>query len=809
MARGVTQAKKGGRDNALEEPVSQIDNEVESVANVIDGPEIQALSINYEELESIRSSFVQNNQMMNDEANKKSKKIMVRREQLDFVDHKLKSKYLVTKKGNSEPEREVQKHAPITFEKTISENRIIGSLDQFVKSAIAAGDLDENHSIVQRMIERERASSSLTNGSFQFDSYKPVSDATKQHSTRNETNALQNWREKMIERKRHQGYISKLLNKNPAELVSSGTDEYRARQEAREIIDRALPSIDYGKGYRVGSEFWRQYESVGDDLGGLKMSLKVSERGKPDHVTRIGKPDLIREEFGEKFDNGQNSRKPVKTRENDFMKKRCNELSGVFTEFDSHLPDYSNLIVLGNQNSSDDLEESTTDSSPRCNEELIESEQSVCSMTDYNGPAIQLQNKIMTYEDGIDKVIETFFYSDKFRGKMSIDQIRLHNIGRTTLYYNWEKTHRNKSYSAQRNDQTQRFFFNASPGSILPGEAKSIPLVFESPNAGKFTEIWKLSFKPALGVFQVVLKGNSQSLEPEDDENKLKREEIENLLEREEAQSAARYVMNKVLHEVKTPPRSPSPDHLYQTEEGEFENANPGYFYDYVNVNQLVEMWKRHWPEESMQLDFGSIRRKLFELEDWEIIEQEQKTLNEVSNLLKRKPLQLYSLTPYDHVRKQLGDTIEHVTDEMIQMRRKMHITQTTPFPLDYNRPTSSQMSMTSVKGGAKDDKALKKTNSATKKQKSAGKGGPEKKDDKKKKKSKTDVKPKGKESKAEEDRTSSTQLSNYSDGDSGTNLNDPENAALRENYMIKMKSITKEILISSFDQIAALLSND
>ena len=41
------------------------------------------------------------------------------------------------------------------------------------------------------------------------DTYKPVSEATKQHSTRNESNALQNWREKMVERKKHQGYISK------------------------------------------------------------------------------------------------------------------------------------------------------------------------------------------------------------------------------------------------------------------------------------------------------------------------------------------------------------------------------------------------------------------------------------------------------------------------------------------------------------------------------------------------------------------------------------------------------------------------
>ena len=69
-----------------------------------------------------------------------------------------------------------------------------------------------------------------------------------QHAHRNETHALDNWRAKMIERKRIQGHISKLLNKSPGELVQSSADTYRARQEQRDVIDRAIPSIDYGKG---------------------------------------------------------------------------------------------------------------------------------------------------------------------------------------------------------------------------------------------------------------------------------------------------------------------------------------------------------------------------------------------------------------------------------------------------------------------------------------------------------------------------------------------------------------------------------
>lgn len=79
----------------------------------------------------------------------------------------------------------------------------------------------------------------------------------------------------MAMRKRQQGYISTLITKPIEKLVTSGTEFYREKQEVRDFIDRAIPSIDYGKGYRVGSEFWRQYENIGDKNTGLKMSLKV------------------------------------------------------------------------------------------------------------------------------------------------------------------------------------------------------------------------------------------------------------------------------------------------------------------------------------------------------------------------------------------------------------------------------------------------------------------------------------------------------------------------------------------------------
>lgn len=63
-----------------------------------------------------------------------------------------------------------------------------------------------------------------------------------------ESNALRNWEEKMHERKRQQGYLSRLLDKPVSQLVMNQGDGFRKTQELRYLIDRTIPFIDKGKG---------------------------------------------------------------------------------------------------------------------------------------------------------------------------------------------------------------------------------------------------------------------------------------------------------------------------------------------------------------------------------------------------------------------------------------------------------------------------------------------------------------------------------------------------------------------------------
>lgn len=65
-------------------------------------------------------------------------------------------------------------------------------------------------------------------------------------------------------------YASGLLQKPKELLVMNEGDTYREKQELRYLIDRSIPAVDYGKGYRVGSEFWKQRPLIGDEDTGIQ-----------------------------------------------------------------------------------------------------------------------------------------------------------------------------------------------------------------------------------------------------------------------------------------------------------------------------------------------------------------------------------------------------------------------------------------------------------------------------------------------------------------------------------------------------------
>jgi hypothetical protein len=79
------------------------------------------------------------------------------------------------------------------------------------------------------------------------------------------------------------------------------------------------------------------------------------------------------------------------------------------------------------------------------------------------------------------------------------------------------------------------------------------------------------------------------------------------------------------LREVKTPERIPSPDCFYRTEEDNFVLSNPGFYYSFDYIQMVRDIWNQHVSQdEEWNLDLKNLRRRLFLLEDFDLIEEQQ-----------------------------------------------------------------------------------------------------------------------------------------------------------------------------------------
>ncbi|OXB76994.1 UNVERIFIED_CONTAM: hypothetical protein H355_014816, partial [Colinus virginianus] len=261
-----------------------------------------------------------------------------------------------------------------------------------------------------------------------------------------EHKALQNWHRNMAIRKKQERCLGEILQKPENELLMSSTEGYRQIQEERDLIDRGLPALFPGKGYRAGSEFWSQPERIGDELTGLTVTLTRRERGCPPPVTHVGKPHTIQMETGVK---------PPKTipfrltwDKSLFLKHRRQELKSVLEELDFYKPDEVGIAAR------------------------------------------------LTFETVVGEKAESF--------------LTVSNDGTAAVCYNWRRLLQHIPSRAATRMHTRCFYFDARPGVILPGETQKFFFLFKSERAGVFSESWELRTCPLLlggALLQVTLWG--------------------------------------------------------------------------------------------------------------------------------------------------------------------------------------------------------------------------------------------------------------------------------------------------------------
>ncbi|XP_062521856.1 MYCBP-associated protein-like isoform X2 [Corticium candelabrum] len=421
--------------------------------------------------------------------------------------------------------------------------------------------------------------------------------------TARDQHALQNWNKQMLERKRQQGHISKLLQTTEEKLLMNKAEEYREVMECRQVVDRAIAAVDYGKGYRVGSEFWRQHEQIGTDEGGINLTLTQTEKGHPPAIEHVGKSIRTQIETG-MFWPAHVAPVNYPWKVSPYLAQRTKQLQPIMNEIDPYYPDFSQLEVLGKAPSR--LKGTTvlaalteTSEEPEIEEELMSPTIAVKPSTQpQNGPSLIFGGN-HAFWDGIENPEESPEFEpiharvtfENLCNQISLSSLHIVNDGTTAIYYSWKLVPKTSSLDTCLDQGIQRFYFNTCSGVVLPGRSLDFPFMFKSPYAGIFSETWQLETRPVLcrgAPLLVTLRGVTRR------EDKLKgiRSDIEAELEHRQAVNAVMRLVNELVDAVRTPQRVASPLQVLVTEEERFEEANSSLFFSQGAFEELKTLWK-------------------------------------------------------------------------------------------------------------------------------------------------------------------------------------------------------------------------
>jgi len=209
----------------------------------------------------------------------------------------------------------------------------------------------------------------------------------------------------------------------------NGDELYRTKMEKRKLLQNASPYYTIGNGYRHGSEFWTQPETVGDQVTGLKMSITKTEMGYPVTYEHIRKPLAMKLETGIqsddnikrmieqlKNDNKNNNyfqrRRNARTvgephshwMESDYLKRRMKLMQHLMNDMDGCNPKVAQLeLICGKDlimpdisdgdDGHDEIAVAVNRESGQRMSELVENEHNIKEMNSHGGGRISEQNE--------------------------------------------------------------------------------------------------------------------------------------------------------------------------------------------------------------------------------------------------------------------------------------------------------------------------------------------------------------------------------------------------------------------------------
>nr|XP_008162162.1 MYCBP-associated protein isoform X2 [Chrysemys picta bellii] len=586
------------RVKTFEQPSPPIQEEPEPVSSVLQGDEIQALAIKVEDLEKLHTPRLP----QEGEKIPITRKFLIRRHKPQEAGKKaqLLVAYPADTDASKRPLSYSGPEGPFVDNcEQILPHSILGSLQEFKREALARGNAELAQLIADShpdgtVAALEKYTEKQGEGKRRKSLWAPPS----QHR------ALQNWHHNAALRKKQQRVLSKFLRKPENELLMNLSEDYRRVQEERYLIDRSLPALHYGKGYHVGSEFWSQPECIGDELTGLMMTLTQRERGYPEPITHVGKPQSVRMEMGSR--SAKESPFRLTWDKSLFLTYRRQELKSVLEELDFNHPDLDGLEVIGKGQPFTSV---SAQYFPLCKENkegTTEERVSLDPLEDYPdvvpepvlGPSLQFCGQparwidsTTSHRDEIGIAARVTF--EVLAGEKAESCLTVSNDGTAAIWYDWRRQAQSVTFEETKEKGMQYFYFNTRPGVILPGETRNFSFFFKSGKAGIFSESWEFGTHPMLlggAVLQVSLWGIAVY------EDKLAglRDELESELAAREVAVIVKENLKELLDRIRTPERVPSPVDAYITEEELFHRKNPELHYQHQVVKELHELWRQH-----------------------------------------------------------------------------------------------------------------------------------------------------------------------------------------------------------------------
>nr|XP_041575881.1 MYCBP-associated protein isoform X2 [Taeniopygia guttata] len=584
----------GRKEKTFEQSSSTIleEPEPEPVPYVLKGKDIQALEIKVEDLEKLHAPRLACD----------AGRILVRK---NYLVRKHRPKEVAHLVAHPLPPRAPR--GPLTFPgsrqfddgcEEILPHHILGSLQEFRMEALARRNTQLADAIKVPHPDVTAAALEEEHGE------EKKEKARQAHLL--EHKAFQNWRHQMAIRKKQEKHLGEILHRPENELLMNMSDNYRQIQEERDLIDRSLPALFPGKGYRVGSEFWSLPEQIGDELTGLTVTLTRTECGHPEPLTHVGKPPTVQRETGLK----PPKRIPCHLNwdKSLFLKHRQQELKPLLEELGFHKPDLEGLEVIGKGQPFTSVsaeaflhttisEEIETLSDPVGDFfTAVPEAERVPSLIFCGQPARWIKG-ITACRKEIGIAARLTF--ETLASEKAESFLTVINDGRAAIWYNWMRLPQQIPSREVKGRRVPCFYFDTRPGVILPGETRRFSFIFKSERAGIFSEPWEFRTHPLLlggALLQVTLWG----IAVYEDKFADFREKLESELAAREGASIVKDILNELVDQVGTPERTPSPVDAYVTEEELFHRKNPQLHYQHQVVKQLHKLWRQHLPVPSV-----------------------------------------------------------------------------------------------------------------------------------------------------------------------------------------------------------------